>query len=95
MDNTSIDAFIRMIAERGIMGILRVIGTAVFALAWMVLPCFVFAVQRSISHCSQDLQALNSKMDLAMPRILLAYEASQDLSPHETIHPPIIDGKVP
>ena len=95
MDNTSLDAFIRMIAAHGILGILRVIGAAVFALSWLVLPCFVCAVQRSTDHCSQELRALNSKMDLAMPRILLAYEASQDLSPHETIPPPIMDGKAP
>jgi hypothetical protein len=95
VDNTSIDAFIRMIAERGIMGILRVIGAAVFALSWMVLPCFVCAVQRSTSHCSQELQALNKKMDLVIARLLFECRASQDLSPHETIHPPIVDGKAP
>ena len=95
MHNTSIDAFIRMISAREIMGMMRVIGAAVFAISWLVLPCFVFAVQRSIYHCSQELRALNRKMDLVMHRILLECEASQDLSPHETIHPPIMDGKAP
>ncbi len=95
MQNTSIDDLIRMISARGIMGILRVIGPAVFALSWLVLPFVVSAVQRSTSHCRQELQALHSKMDLVMHRILLECEASQDLSPHETIHPPIMDGKAP
>ena len=95
MDNTSLDAFIRMIAAHGIMGILRVIGAAVFALSWLVLPCFVFAVQRSTDHCSQELRALNKKMDLVMARLLFECEASQDVSPDETIHPPIMDGKAP
>jgi hypothetical protein len=95
VDNTSIDAFIRMIAERGIMGILRVIGAAVFALSWMVLPCFVFAVQRSTYHCSQELRALNSKIDLVMARMLFEGKASNDLSPYDTTNTTIIDGKAP
>ena len=95
MDNTSLDAFIRMIAAHGILGILRVIGAAVFALSWLVLPWFVFVVQRSTDHCSQELRALNKKMDLVIARLLFECEASQDLSPDETIHPPIMDGKAP
>ena len=95
MHNTSIDAFIRMISAREIMGMMRVIGAAVFAISWMVLPCFVCAVQRSTSHCRQELQALNKKMDLVIARLLFECEASQDLSPHETINPPIMDGKAP
>jgi len=95
VDNTSIDAFIRMIAERGIMGILRVIGTAVFALSWMVLPCVVCAVQRSTSHCRQELQALNKKMDLVMARLLFEGNEANDLSPYDTTHATIIDGKAP
>jgi len=54
MDNTSLDAFIRMIAAQGILGILRVIGAAVFALSWLVLPCFICAVQRSISIAARN-----------------------------------------
>ena len=95
MDNTSLDAFIRMISERGIMGIMRVIGTAVFALSWLVLPFVVSAVQRSTYHCSQEIRALNKKMDLVIARLLFECEASQDVSPDETIHPPIMDGKAP
>src|SRR6266446_1628244 len=95
VQNTSIDAFIRMISERGIMGILRVIGAAVFAISWMVLPCFVCAVQRSISHCSQELRALNSKMDLVIARMLFECNESNDLSPYDTTNSTIIDGKAP
>jgi hypothetical protein len=93
--NTSIDDLIRMISARGIMGILGVIGAAVFAISWMVLPCFVCAVQRSTSHCRQELRALNRKMDLVIHRMLFECKESQDLSPHETINPPIMDGKAP
>ena len=95
MDNTSLDAFIRMISEHGIMGIMRVIGVAVFALSWMVLPCLIFAMQRSISHFSQELRALNSKMDLVMARMLFEGKESNDLSPYDTTTATIIDGKAP
>ena len=95
MDNTSLDDLIRMISAHGIMGILRVIGAAVFALSWMVLPCFVCAVQRSTSHCRQELQALNKKMDLVMARLLFEGHESHDLSPYDTTPATIIDGKAP
>jgi len=95
VDNTSLDAFIRMIAAHGIMGILRVIGAAVFALSWLVLPCFVFAVQRSTDHCSQELRALNKKMDLVIARLLFESNESHELSPYDTTHATIIDGKAP
>ena len=95
MDNTSLDAFIRMLSAHGILGMLRVIGAAVFALSWMVLPCFVCAVQRSTSHCRQELQALNKKMDLVMARLLFEGNESHDLSPYDTTNATIIDGKAP
>ena len=89
MQNTSLDAFIKMISEHGIMGIMRVIGTAV------VLPCFVFSVQRSTYHCGQELQALNSKMDLVIARMLFECKESNALSPYDTTNATIIDGKAP
>ena len=95
MQNTSIDDLIRMVSTRGIMGILRVIGAAVFALSWMVLPCFVCAVQRSISHWSQELRALNSTMDLVMARMLFEGKESNGLSPYGPTNATIIDGKAP
>ena len=95
MDNTSLDAFIRMLSAHGILGILRVIGAAVFALSWMVLPCLIFAMQRSISHFSQELRALNRKMDLVIARLLFEGHESHDLSPYDTTPATIIDGKAP
>jgi len=80
MDNTSLDAFIRMIAAQGILGILRVIGAAV--LRSLGLYCHASFVPCKINiHCSQELRALNSKMDLVMARMVFECKASNGYRP--------------
>src|SRR5712691_2085281 len=94
LQNKPIHDLIGMISELGIVGIIVVICTTVFAISWILLPFLVSTVQRSTYSCSRELPALNRRVDLIMSKILFESKESKELSPHDTISPTTTDGKV-
>jgi len=94
LQNKPMHDLIGMISELGVVGIIIVICTTVFAISWISLPFLVSAVQKSTYSCSRELRALNRRMDLIMSKIFFESKESKELSPHDTISPTTTDGKV-